>query len=82
MLLSNAAEDTWANPEGQFDMLKAADPVYRLLNAKGLATSQRPDSGVLLDSPLGYFIRPGKHSTTAEDWKAFLNFADRNLVRK
>lgn len=79
VLLSNATEDTWANPEGQFEMLKAADPVYRLLNAKGLETTQRPDVGVLLDGPLGYFIRPGKHSTTAEDWKAFLNFADKNL---
>jgi hypothetical protein len=80
VLLSNATEDTWANPEGQFEMLKAADPVYRLLQAKGLGADQRPADGVLLDSPLGYFIRPGKHSTTAQDWKAFLDFADRMLL--
>src|SRR5205085_5634423 len=31
VLFSNAVEDQWANPDGQFDVLKAADPVYRLL---------------------------------------------------
>src|SRR6185436_19990723 len=36
VLLSNAVEDTWANPAGQFEMLQAADPVYRLLGTDGL----------------------------------------------
>src|SRR5207253_6643365 len=31
VLFCNATEDTWANPQGQFDVLRAADPVYRLL---------------------------------------------------
>ena len=30
---------------------------------------------------LGYFIREGKHSTTAEDWKVFLDFADRRFAK-
>jgi len=34
VLLANATEDTWANPEGQFQMLQAADSVYRILGAK------------------------------------------------
>ena len=36
VLLSNAVEDTGANPAGQFEMLRAADPVYRLLGTDGL----------------------------------------------
>lgn len=79
VLLSNATEDQWANPAGQFEMLKAADPVYRLLKAGGLDAKEMPPTGKLIDSKLGYFIRSGKHSTTAEDWKAFLDFADRHL---
>jgi hypothetical protein len=79
ILLSNATEDQWANPAGQFEMLKAAEPVYKLLKAGSLAADQMPEPGRLVDSRLGFFIRPGKHSTTPQDWKAFLDFADKNL---
>jgi hypothetical protein len=79
ILLTNAVEDTWANPAGQFEMLKEADKVYRFLRAEGLASASMPETGVLVNSNAGYFIRPGKHSMTPEDWKVFLDFADRNL---
>jgi hypothetical protein len=79
VLFSNAVEDTWANPEGQFQVLRAAEPVYRLLGAGGLAAQRMPEPGRLIDSPLGYYIRPGKHSMTAADWKVFLDFADKHL---
>ena len=81
VLLANATEDTWANPTGQFDMLKAADPVYRLLRAGGLAATQMPAPDKLIDSTLGYYIRPGKHSMTRQDWAAFLDFADHHFHR-
>lgn len=57
-------------------MLRAADPVYRLLGAPGQPPTAMPANGQLADGRLGYFIRAGKHSTTPEDWKAFLDFAD------
>lgn len=79
VLFSNAEEDLWANPEGQFEVLKAADPVYRLLDAGGLEAKAVPPLGKLVDSRLGYFIRAGKHSMTREDWEAFWNFADKHL---
>lgn len=76
VLLSNAEEDQWANPGGQFRMLQAADPVYRFLGIGGLEAKQMPPLGKLIDSSLGFYIRPGKHSMTKEDWKVFLDFAD------
>jgi hypothetical protein len=79
VLFTNAVEDTWANPPGQFEMLKLADKVYRLLGMEGLEASAMPETGKLVDSRLGYFIRPGKHAMTRADWKVFLDFADRNL---
>jgi hypothetical protein len=79
VLFSNAVEDTWANPDGQFQVLQAADPVYRLLNAGGLDAKQVPETGKLIDSKLGYYIRPGKHSMTRQDWKVFLDFADKHF---
>lgn len=82
VLFSNATEDTWANPEGQFQVLKAADPVYRLLGAGGLDAERMPETGRLVASRLGYYIRSGKHSMTKSDWKIFLDFADKNLAGK
>ncbi len=79
VLYSNAVEDQWANPDGQFEMLKAAAPVYALLGTSGLDAKERPASRVLLDSKLGYFIRPGKHSMDREDWGIFLDYADKHF---
>ena len=79
VLLSNATEDQWANPSGQFEMLQAAEPVYRLLHAGGLTAKEMPEPGRLVDGNLGFFIRSGKHSTTPEDWKVFLDFADKHF---
>ena len=79
VLFSNAQEDQWANPNGQFEVLQAAEPVYKLLKADGLGASQMPDLGKLVNSNLGYFIRAGKHSMIKEDWMAFLQFADKHL---
>ncbi len=79
VLFANAEEDTWANPMGQFDVLKAAAPVYRFLKAGDLDADKPPENGKLVDSKLGYFIRGGNHSMTKEDWLAFLAFADKHF---
>jgi dienelactone hydrolase len=82
VLLTNAVEDTWANPAGQFEMLQAADKVYRFLGAGGLEADQMPPPGKLIDSNLGYHIRPGRHSMGRQDWQVFLDFADKHLRPK
>ncbi len=76
VLFSAAEGDQWANPAGQFEVLQAADPVYRFLGVEGLAAKQMPPPRHLVDSRLGYYIREGKHSMTADDWTVFMNFAD------
>ena len=55
---------------GGFEM---ADHVYEL---RGQFV---PEPGRLIDSKLGYCIRPGKHSMNREDWRVFLDFADKHL---
>jgi hypothetical protein len=78
VLFTNAQEDTWANPDGQFQVLKAAEPVYKLLETGGLE-GEKPELNKLIDSQLGYFIRPGKHSMIKDDWKVFIDYADKWL---
>lgn len=79
VLLSNAAEDRWANPTQQFEVLKAAEPVYQLLHAGGCEAQAMPPEGKLVSSRLGYYIRAGKHSMIASDWTVFMDFADRHF---
>jgi (4-O-methyl)-D-glucuronate---lignin esterase len=79
LLLTNGTLDTWANPAGQFDVLKGADSVYRLLGVKGLGDESMPPPGTLVGDRLAYHIRPGKHAMLPEDWETFLAFADKHL---
>jgi hypothetical protein len=81
VLFANAEEDSWANPAGQFEVLKAAEPVYRLLDTGGLDADAMPPLEKLVDSTLGYYLRPGKHSMTQGDWKVFLDYADKHFGR-
>ena len=79
VLFTNGREDTWINPAGQFEVLRGAAPVYRLLGAGDFTATELPPDGKLIDGTLGYFLRPGGHSLKPEDWKAFLDFADKQL---
>jgi dienelactone hydrolase len=76
VLFSAAEGDQWANPAGQFQVLQAADPVYRFLGSEGLAANEMPRQRQLVASPLGYYVREGQHSMTSDDWTMFMNFAD------
>ena len=81
VLFTAAADDRWANPAGQFEVLRAATPAYELLGAKGLAADAMPapDASLAGDGELGYWIRSGKHSMTPADWKIYMDFADQRL---
>lgn len=79
MLFTNVQDNPAADPEGQFEVLRAADPVHRFLGAGGLRAPDMPPVGHLLDSTLGYIIREGVHSMTPADRAVFLGAADHRL---
>jgi hypothetical protein len=76
VLFTNAAEDLWANPSGQFEVLRAANPAYKLYGVEGVTADRMPEHNRLLASRLGYWIRPGRHSMTPADWRTYMDFAD------
>lgn len=77
VLLTNAEHDMWANPAGQWAMLRAASPVYELLGMQGCALPLgAPAVGTFRGDRLGWFTRSGGHSVTVEDWDAWLDYAD------
>jgi hypothetical protein len=79
VLFTCATGDQWANPPGQFEVLQAATPVYRLLGQDGLRATEFPTENTLIDSRLGYWVRPGKHDMSPADWQTYLTFADKWL---
>jgi len=79
ILFTNAEKDTWANPVGQFETLLGAEGVYRFLGVEGLASKALPKTGEPMLSRMGYAVRTGDHSMTPDDWKIFLDFADKWL---
>ncbi len=80
VLMTNALDDLWANPSGQFDVLRAAAPAYALYDlATPVVADAMPPSNTLSAERLGYFIRPGKHAMTPEDWRIYMEFADKWL---
>lgn len=87
VLLTNAQEDLWANPDGQFEILKAAEPVYALYGLEGMPAGYLKEGvkaklNVMIDTPLGYFIRPGQHEMNRDDWKIYLTYAEKYLKKK
>jgi hypothetical protein len=62
-------------------VLKAAEPVYKLLGAGECDATEMPPEGRLVSSKLGYYIRAGNHAMTSGDWGVFLDFAERHLKR-
>lgn len=78
VLFTNAADDLWANPSGQFEVLKAANPAYKLHGHDGITADKAPAPGdPLIDTRLGYWIRAGKHSMIPADWKVWMDYGDK-----
>jgi hypothetical protein len=79
VFITSGTQDQWADPRGMFLAQVAAGPVYRLLGKQDLGTTDMPLDTPLISGDLGFLYHTGGHSITAEDWKSFLEFADRHL---
>lgn len=80
VFVTGGTQDQWADPKGEFLAEVAAGPVYRLLGAHDLGTTELPP----LDTPviggdLGWYYHTGPHAATKEDWSTFLAFAAKYL---
>src|SRR3546814_956287 len=77
--VASATEDWWSDPRGEFLAARGADPVYRLFGLPGLGTDRMPPPDQTTGGCIGYHIRSGAHDITAQDWAAYIAFADRHL---
>jgi hypothetical protein len=80
---TNASEDLWADPKGTYLSLKNAEEVYGLYGLKSTLPKVQPELNIpIIESPMAYHNREGKHDLTVYDWKQFIRFADYHYTKK
>jgi hypothetical protein len=76
---SFAVEGGWVDAKGMFMAAAAAGPVYRLLGAKDMGTTEFPPmETALIGGEVAFRQHSGGH-TTGPNWPTFLTFASRYL---
>jgi len=79
VLLGSGTEDQWADPEGAWQAARLATPVYKLFGHRGLTQNAKEEPDMTAD--IAYFLRPGKHITTTEDWEKLVAFMDAHFKK-
>jgi hypothetical protein len=79
LLLQTGDKDYWSDPKGEFLAAVAAAPVYRLLGAQPLDTTQMPPAGTPIFHTLSYYMHAGGHGTIPSDWDQYLKFLQMHL---
>lgn len=81
ILITGGTQDPWSDPRGEFMAAVAAGPVYRLLGANDLGTTEMPAPDVaLVAGEVAFREHVGPHSDLP-DWPVFLDFASRYFTR-
>lgn len=79
VFIASATEDLWADPKGEFLAARHAQPAYDLFNLAGLGQDEMPPPDTTIGETIAYHRRTGTHQVTAQDWKAFIDFARKHL---
>lgn len=78
---STQAGDGWADAKGMFLATAGADPVYRLLDAKGLGTDTFPPAETALTAGALAFRQHDQGHTPAPNWPYFLDWAKQWMTK-
>ena len=75
--VASAADDSWADPKGQYLSLVASQPVFNLFNYKtNLPDNMPANNEQIIQLPLGFHNRDGAHDMNMFDWRQFVKFAN------
>jgi len=80
LLLGNARRDVWSDPNGAFRAAQAASSAWGLFGQTGL--QQEKLNEFKPNADIAFWIRPGTHGVTKEDWPAFLEFLQAHFGRE
>ena len=78
-LLVEGFDDPWFDTHGEFEALKAAEPVWKMLGCSGLGSHEMPKEyeTAAIGEHLGYVRRDRAHGISHIDWLWMLDFADK-----
>ena len=80
VLLVDAREDDWADPQGALEAARVADAAWELFGDDGLVEEDGPDGRMpRTDATLVWQLREGGHDQLESDWELFLPFLSRHL---
>lgn len=78
--VASASDDANADPEAEFRACVWAGPVFGLHGLGGVGAPDFPAVGERRhEGAIGYHLRAGEHDLKREDWRHFLDYADRHL---
>lgn len=80
VMLQTGSEDRWSDPVGEFEAAVAAAPVFELLGAEGIGTTEHPPAGQAIMGTVGYLMHEGGHGPAPSDWPIFLEFVKMHLL--
>jgi len=81
--VNGGVSDQWSDPKGEFLAMVAAAPVYELLGAGGLGTREVPElDRPVISSHLAFHYHSQGHQAVPEDWKLFLDFAEKHYASR
>ena len=74
LYVASASQDVYADPRGEFAAAELASDAWRLFGAEGLGDVSFPETGNLVGSEIGYYLREGDHEFMPENWDALIRF--------
>lgn len=81
--VNGGLSDQWSDPKGEFLAMVAAGPVYRLLGAGDLGTSDLPAlDDPIISSNLAFHYHSQGHQSVPKDWWQFLQFAEAHYSKR
>ena len=79
LCVDSATLDAWAGPSGEWWAAFLASDAWKLYGKAGLAADAPPKPDApQADGCVGYFLRSGAHDLANEDWRFYMDFAEKH----
>jgi cephalosporin-C deacetylase-like acetyl esterase len=84
LYVSNAQDDFWADPKGQWIGTYNAVPAYNLYNKKvAFKSHEQPSTNhPIIKSTIGYHVRSGFHGLEVYDWLRYMEFIEYHFMKR